>query len=74
VCSFPITVTAAHIAATQLPAFTAAAVGVASPGFPLVHNGAAVNLYTVASLTTATPEIISNTTTCINGGYHIKYI
>jgi hypothetical protein len=68
VCSFPITVTAAHITATQLPPFVATITSVASAGgYTLTHNGPAVNLYTTASLTTAAPVIISNDTTFING-------
>jgi hypothetical protein len=67
-CSFPVTVTEAHINATEMPAFTVRAVdSAAGGGYPLEHAEPAMKLYTVASMTADAPVITSNATTYING-------
>jgi hypothetical protein len=69
-CSFPVTVTAAHIQATEMPGFTVDVVNAdAAVGFPLQHVEPALKVYTVASMTAAAPVITSDSTTYINGEF-----
>jgi hypothetical protein len=67
-CSFPVTVTAAHVQATEMPAFTVRAVDAAGGGgYPLEHVQPALKVYTVASMSADAPVITSSATTYING-------